>query len=233
MLTAIISSLIIGNVIAWFSGAAPIDFPKVPYTEPQQQQLTYLQQALKETPDDIDVLLELGQLYSHHNQLDKADDVLSEALELAPENGLAQAAYYSNDGKLAGAMFDPGMGIYKLVRLRSAMSAVNDATENHPDDIQIRLIRLMTFAFVGEISGYSEKVFEDEAWFKQQFSTDPSTPDAIKQLVYLALAHAYQPQNSEQSGRYLAQAQQIGPCPNTLANVCETLPTATLAAESE
>ncbi len=230
MLTTIISAFLIGNVIAWFSGAAPINFPEVPYNEQQQQQVSYLKDELKAHPDDVDVLLELGQIYSHHNRLEKADTLLSKALDKAPKNPLAQAAYYSNDGKLAGAMFDPSMGIYKLTRLHSAMDEVNAAAEAAPDNVQVRLIRLMTFAFVGEISGYSETVFEDEQWFKQQFSQD--FPDTIKQLVYISLAQAYQSKDAQQASQYMQLANSIGPCPNTLATACQALPEAALAAES-
>ncbi|ASP37682.1 hypothetical protein CHH28_02905 [Bacterioplanes sanyensis] len=232
MLTAIVSSFIIGNVIAWFSGAAPIYFPPVPYNEQQQQQVLYLEQSLQQDPNDVDVMLELGQLYSHHNHLDKADALLGQALQQQQDNTLAQAAYYANDGKLAGAMFDPGMGIYKLVRLRSAMDAIDQAAEQTPDNVQVRLIRLMTFAFVGEISGHADTVFEDEAWFQQQIENDEQFPGAIKQLVYIALAHTYQQQDSNRASGYFSKAMALGPCPNTLLDTCQAMPEAMLAEES-
>ena len=115
-----ITSLLIGNVIAWFSGAAPIEFAKIPYSKQDSEQLTSLSVELKKFPDDTSLLVEMGAIYSMHNQLDKAEEILAQALSIEPDNSAASAWFNANQIKQAGAMLDLSMGMYKLYLLNKS-----------------------------------------------------------------------------------------------------------------
>ncbi|WP_020415024.1 hypothetical protein [Microbulbifer variabilis] len=230
VLTILISSLFIGNIVAWFSGAAPIDFKKVAYSKSETEQLQFLKAELEQDQSDTELMLQLGQLYSYHNEIDRADELLSLAYQKDPDNMLVKAAYFSNDGKLAGAMFDPVMGIYKLYRLRNAMSQVDAAAVQANSDFNVRLVRLLTFSFVGEISGHFDRVFEDEVWFNAVIDEDPAAlPAEVRQLVYLALANAYWVKGQEDSSEfsiasdYFQKAESLADCPSTMQDACKQL----------
>ncbi|GAB2884806.1 hypothetical protein ACCI51_09615 [Microbulbifer echini] len=230
VLTILISSLLIGNVIAWFSGAAPIDFKKIAYSDSEAEQLRFLKSELDQNQPDPELMLQLGQLYSYHNEIERAGDLLGNAFQQDPNNMLIKAVYFSNEGKLAGAMFDPVMGIYKLYRLRHAMNQVDEAASQADNDLNVRLVRLLTFSFVGEISGHFDRVFEDEDWFKDLIDEDPQAlPAEVKQLVYLALANAYRVKGLENSAElnvaadYYQKAERLAACPTTMQEACEQL----------
>jgi len=229
IMTFILTSFLIGNVVAWFTGAAPIEFKEIAFNEQQSQQYAFLSNELKSAPNDIDLLIELGQLLSNHNRIDEANTLLTQAVALAPNNPLANAIYASNRGKQAGAMFDPLMGLYKLGKLKAAMSDLNDAALAAPNDFNVRLVRLLTFAFVGEIGGHYETVFDDESWFTGIFSNDVSVPSQVKQLVYVAMAHVYRNADQDKSIQYITLTNGIGPCPNTFEASCAQLGIQSLA----
>ncbi|BBM03082.1 hypothetical protein [Microbulbifer sp. GL-2] len=230
-LTILISSLFIGNIVAWFSGAAPIDFKKVAYSQSETEQLNFLKAELQQDQSDTELMLQLGQLYSYHNEIEQADDLLGTAFQEDPDNMLVKAAYFSNEGKMAGAMFDPAMGIYKLYRLRHAMSQVDEAAVQASSDFNVRLVRLLTFSFVGEISGHFDRVFEDEEWFNTLIDEDPKAlPAEIRQLVYLALANAYRIKGLGEDSTelniasdYYQKAKNLADCPSTMQDACEQL----------
>ncbi len=219
-----VSTFLIGNTIAWFSGAAPIHFEKIPYSESDIELKEYLIGEMNSMPNDTDIQLKLGQLYSQHNELKKAEALLYSALSADPNNMLAKAAYYANDGKLAGEMIDLSMGIYKLIRLKTAMRKIDQAAEQANDDIQVRLTRLITFAHVGKIGGQFSRVFDDEKWFLDAIeSQQESLPLPIQQLVYISLAYAYQLEESEPSVKsiqYYRMATALGDCPRVLSKSC-------------
>ena len=185
-------NLVIGNVIAWFMGAAPIEFPVEPYTQEQQLQIDGLKMEMEEFGEEASLLAELGSLYSLHNHLDQADAVLTKALSLDSTDAVALASFHSNRSKLAGAMFDPLMGLRKVYIIIDAAEGLNDAVELAPDDVTVRLTRLATMAPIGRISMNFDTVFDDEKWFKALIEAHQDTvPAGIKYEFYLAMAQAY------------------------------------------
>ncbi|WP_226647809.1 hypothetical protein [Microbulbifer variabilis] len=230
MLTILISSLLIGNIVAWFSGAAPIDFKKIDYSKTEVEQLEFLTAELGEDQSDPELMLQLGQLYSYHNEINRAGELLGAAYQQDPQNMLIKASYFSNEGKLAGAMFDPAMGLYKLFRLRQAMNQVDEAALQASSDFDVRLVRLLTFSFVGEVSGHFDRVFEDEDWFIPLIEKDTDAfPTEVRQLVYLALANAYRVKGQDNRDElnialdYFQKAESLAECPNTMQDACEQL----------
>lgn len=192
VLSFVLTSFIIGNVVAWFMGAAPIDFPKQAYNKQAQMSLAALKQELKNEPQDIDLLIEIGSQYSLHNDIELAAEYLEQAVTLAPSDALAKAWYNANRAKEAGAMLDLSMGIYKLYKLNDALKNISQAVIVEPNNLSIRLIRLATFANIGDINPLFNQVFEDEKWFVTVFEKQESQlPNQVKSQVYLSLAQAY------------------------------------------
>jgi len=192
VLSFVLTSFIIGNVVAWFMGSAPIDFPKQAYNKEAQMTLAALKQALKSEPQDLDILIELGSQYSLHNDIDLAAGYLEQAITLDPKDALASAWYNANRAKEAGAMLDLSMGIYKLYKLNDALKGISQAVTNTPNDLTIRLVRLATFANIGQINPLFEQVFDDEKWFSNLVEKQgDQLPSEVKSQFYLSMAQAY------------------------------------------
>ena len=188
----IITSFIIGNVISWAMGSWPITFAPQAYTAQERSSIQTLKQELVNTPSDVAVLVELGALYSMHNDIDIAADYLSQAISFAPNDPLAIAWFSANSAKLSGASLDFSMGIYKLYTLNKALEGISKAVDLAPDDLTIRLVRLATFANVGAINPQFELVFTDERWFEQLLAkVSDNIPEQVKGQFYLSMVQAY------------------------------------------
>lgn len=214
LLSIVVLNLLIGNVIAWFMGAAPIDFAVVDYAADEQQLITELTRELADTPDDTTLLTQLGAMYSLHNHLDDAEHLLSSAVKLDADNALAIAWLSGTRAKQAGAMFDPAMGLYKLYSLRAACADLNQAVAADSNNFEIRMVRLATFAPTALLNCSLETAFADESWFKQYFATrGASAPTELKLQFYLAMIKAYAnaggSDNLKQAQQYLARFKQM------------------------
>ncbi len=206
-------NLLIGNVIAWFMGAAPIDFKRVPYSQQEQQFITELKAELVKTPNDSTLQTQLGSLYSLHNQIDAAEQLLTSAFT-SEQDALTLAWLSGNQAKQAGAMFDPLMGLSKLYRLYSACGEMNRAVTMEPDNFEIRMVRLATFASTNLLNCSLDTAFIDEAWYKQYFNNQGIyAPLELKLQFKLTMSIAYAnaggKENQEMAADYLSQYQQL------------------------
>jgi len=192
VLSFVLTSFIIGNVVAWFTGAAPIEFPKQAYNKDAQMNMAALKQSLKNEPEDLDLLIEIGSQYTLHNDIELAADYLGQAVEIAPNDPLAKAWYNANRAKEAGAMLDLSMGLYKLYKLNDSLKNISQAVIAAPNDLSVRLIRMATFANIGDINPLFDQVFEDEKWFASLLDKQGHyIPDEVKSQFYLSMAQAY------------------------------------------
>ena len=222
------TSLIIGNIIAWFSGAAPIEFAKIPFSDQAAKQLASLSAELEKFPDDTALLVEVGSIYSMHNQLDKAEKNLAHALSIEPENSAAKAWFNANQIKQAGAMLDLSMGMYKLYVLNKSAQELSNSVTHSPEDLSVRMTRMITFSFLGDINPRFEEVFDDEVWLLETFKSQGQyLPKPVFQSAYVALANAYlvkyeqgEAEALNKSKEYLNLARDLGQCPQTLAKEC-------------
>lgn len=188
----IITSLVIGNIISWSMGSWPIEFKHQAYTEQQRSSIKSLKQELVDNDGDISLLVELGAIYSMHNDIELADEYLSQANNMSPNNALVMAWYNANAAKLSGASFDFTMGFYKLYSLNKVLGNISKAVDLAPNDLTIRLVRLATFANVGQINPNFDLVFNDETWFKTLLKRTPNEiPEQLKGQFYIAMAQAY------------------------------------------
>lgn len=61
-----------------------------------------------------------------------------------------------------------------------------------PNDLTIRMVRLATFANIGEINPLFDQVFDDEKWFANLIDKQGANlPDEVKSQFYLSMAQAY------------------------------------------
>lgn len=205
-------NLLIGNVIAWFMGAAPIDFKMVPYSQQEQKLITELKAELAQNPNDSTLQTQLGSMYSLHNQIDEAGQLLSGAFA-SEQDALALAWLSGNQAKQAGAMFDPLMGLWKLYSLYSACAEMNRAVTMDPHNFEIRMIRLATFAPTALLNCSLDTAFIDEAWFKQYFDNQGAfAPLELKLQFKLSMSIAYAnaggSDNQQKAARYMGEYQQ-------------------------
>ena len=185
-------SFVIGNVIAWSMGAYPKDFDTKPYSEDESEMIRDLTIEIRENPEEADIRTELGTLYFQHNDLDKAEALLEEAVELDSSDAEALAVYSANEAKQSGAMWDFTWGIWKLKRMGDAVDGLNRAVELDPDNFTVRLYRMSTLVGLENRKGSFDRIFEDEQWFKQKTADDPEfLPAGVRLVFYDVLAEAY------------------------------------------
>lgn len=210
----IITSLVFGNIISWVMGSWPIDFKRQDYSGQQLENITLLKKELANNAEDVSLLVELGSTYSMHNDIDLADDYLTRANKLAPDDALVMAWYNANSAKVSGASIDFTMGFYKLYTLHNVLGKISEAVELAPNDLTIRLIRLATFANIGQMNPQFDLVFNDEAWFNTLLARTPNEiPEQIKGQLYISMAQAYffkaDSKSAQQVQNYLSLYQTI------------------------
>ena len=206
-------NLLIGNVIAWFMGAAPIDFKQVPYSQQEQQLLTELKTELAQNANDTTLQTQLGSMYSLHNHLDDAGQLLAAAVA-SEQDAVALAWLSGTQAKQAGAMFDPLMGLWKLYRLYSACAEMDRAVSMDPENFEIRMVRLATFAPTALLNCSLDTVFIDEAWFKQFFDRQGSSAPLELKLQFkltmsIAYANAGGSDNQQKAVHYMTDFKQM------------------------
>ncbi len=212
IVTTLLISFVIGNVVAWSMGAYPKSFDVQPYTPDESETISDLTEEINENPNEPDVRAELGTLYFQHNDLDKAEDLLREVVELNPSDAEALAIYSANEAKQSGAMWDFTWGIMKLNRLGNAVDGLDRAVDIDPDNFTVRLFRMNTLVGLENREGSFYRIFEDEQWFKKQNETDPDFfPVSVKLEFYNVLAEAYETKeqlegDNGQQGASLKQA---------------------------
>jgi hypothetical protein len=213
LLIFIAMNLLIGNVVAWFMGSAPIEFAKIDYSPQEQQLVSELKAELEQSADDTTLQTQLGAIYSLHNYLDEAQSLLSAAVQ-AQQSPLALAWLSGTQAKQAGAMFDPFMGFLKLYRLHSACAQLDRAVSLAPDNFEVRMIRMASFAPTDLLNCSLETAFTDERWFKKYFAAQgASAPLELKLQFMLTMSIAYSnaggTDNQKQAEQYVMQYKQL------------------------
>lgn len=192
IVTLLLSSFIIGNIVAWSMGAYPRDFPAKPYSDLDRRTIQDLHLEIEQNPDEADIRTELGVIYFSHNDLDKAETVLSSAVDRNPENAEALAVYSANEAKQSGAMWDFTWGISKLHRLGKAVDGLNRSVELDPENFTVRLYRVNTLLGLDNRKESFARIFDDELWFLKHIESDPDYfPWEVKLEFYKALSAAY------------------------------------------
>ncbi|NQU64834.1 MAG: hypothetical protein HQ517_11225 [SAR324 cluster bacterium] len=184
-------SFLIGNVVAWSMGAYPRDYTLKPYSEEDLTLLNELKEEIRIHPEEADIKTDLGSLYFTHNDLDRAEAILTQAKQEDNSNAEALAIWSANEAKQAGAMWDFTWGIWKLNRLKNAVNGLKQAVRLDSENLNVRMYR--THTILG-IKGKSSlfHIFEDEQWFLNHLEEDRNYfSEDIKQQLYAAFGSAY------------------------------------------
>jgi tetratricopeptide (TPR) repeat protein len=163
--------------------------PLQPKKRSDSAELVKLTQKLKDKPDDLGLLLDLGKAYMEEKDFEGARKVLTKVTKLDPKNISAYKLLIATIGELAEKGYDER--IYHDTDLRTnlafdATRTIDKACEVAPDDIELRLMRgtmgvQMPF-FVGKL----EQAIEDLNWILKSKAPDSTKAEA---LYWLGMAH--------------------------------------------
>jgi hypothetical protein len=173
-----LSTFVIGNTVAWLSGAQPIDFPQAPYSKTEEQALAGLR-ANAADPESADAL---AMLYYTHNELDAAAQAIGPALAAQPVSPSAAALDQGIRLKQSGAMLDLAFGQIKLHRLRQALAELWRLAEANPAALDVQVLALAGFASVPGIDDNADRALKLIERNKSQLteaSLGHSAPDLI------------------------------------------------------
>ena len=172
-------------------GAYPRNFPELPYSQEEIQVVAEMENSLKESPDDAGVLTRYGMLLSQHNKLDEAQKHLERAIKVGG-GSLAGAWHGANRLKQAGAAVDITLGMYKLWQVSEGEEEINQAVSKEPDNVEVRIVRLHTFAAIGSRVSTFNKLCGEE-----KNLTTWLTDESLKSPAAMALADYYSRQPRE------------------------------------
>ena len=188
----VITSFIIGNIMAWTFGAYPRNFPFKEYSEEELKIVQELNLELKKNPSDSILKTELGKIYFMHNDLDKAEDIVGDVKMELEKNSELLVVRSAIKAKQAGAMWDFSMGIMKTLQLKWALDGFDKSVEMSPENPTIRLFRLNAIVPLSNFLSSFYRVFEDEKWFLEKIENDPDFfPLQMKYSFYKVLSAAY------------------------------------------
>ena len=184
LLTTLAVTFVVGNAIAWASGAYPRSFDEIPFDESEREIADGYEELLAEYPDDPSILTDYGAFLSGYNFIEEASEKLAKAKGQPGEHRyVAQAWYASNRFKQIGKAVDLTMGIKKLLNLSSTEDLMNDAAEKDPENLMIRVVRLHTYAGSGSVIGTHGELCSEETLVNR-----PDSTEADRAVVAFALA---------------------------------------------
>ena len=143
-------TFVIGNVIAWISGAAPIKFAETPFSSAEQSFIAdHTAGQTEVNPSDAQ---SLGMIYFLHNRLNDATVVVNKAREQDRDNVSLMALEAAIEVKQAGARLDLLFGQRKLYQLKQALAKLKTVSDQVPEQFDVQLLALWAFASVPDIS---------------------------------------------------------------------------------
>jgi len=143
-------TFVIGNIIAWISGAAPIKFPETPFSAAEQTFIAEHQAG--QTAANAADAQSLGMIYFLHNHLITAADVVNKAIDQESNNSGLAALSAAIEVKRAGARLDLLFGQRKLYQLKQALAKLKVVSDAVPEQLDVQLLALWAFASVPDIS---------------------------------------------------------------------------------
>lgn len=143
-------TFVIGNVIAWISGAAPIKFAEIPFSPAEQAFIT--EHAVGHESTTASDAQSIGMIYFLHNRLNEAADVLEKARAEDGGSDSLTALAAANEVKKAGARLDLLFGQRKLYQLKQALGQLKTVSDRAPEQFDVQLLALWAFASVPDIN---------------------------------------------------------------------------------
>ncbi len=150
---------------------APAPAPSSPALDPNEARA--LEAHAGRDPDDVPVRVELGDLYMDHERWDEAIRWYREALERdpalpnvltdlgaslvhsgRPDEGLAEfEKALAQDDNHRNALYNKGIALMQLGRADEAVAVWEDVLRRHPDDPQLRGLRVQIDGLKGSLQG--------------------------------------------------------------------------------
>ncbi|HAF2128614.1 TPA: hypothetical protein G9F27_002794 [Salmonella enterica] len=183
-------TFVVGNAIAWLSGAKPIDFPKLPYAAADQTAV----KQLESTPMgemSSEHAQSLGMHYFLHNHLEEAHQILQSALNRDESNASLQALKAVNDVKRAGERLDLLFGQIKLYDLKQALHTLKLVSDALPEQLDIQLLALWAFTSVPDINDSAQNAVVIAKRIEPILNAEQSMPQALSASSWLAMARLY------------------------------------------
>lgn len=143
-------TFVIGNVIAWISGAAPIKFSEIPFSATEQSVIAQHSAATSSATESDDQ--SVAMIYFLHNRLDEAAATVKQARAEQGNSDSLSALSAAIEVKQAGARLDLLFGQRKLWQLKQALAQLKSVSDKVPEQFDVQLLALWAFASVPDIS---------------------------------------------------------------------------------
>lgn len=190
VIRVLLITLVVGNTIAWLSGAKPIDFPKLPYAQSDETAVKLLEGTPAENRSS-EHALSLSMHYFLHNYLNEAHQVLQNALSRDEHNASLQALNAANDVKRSGARLDLLFGQIKLYDLKQALRTLKTVSDSFPEQLDVQLLALWAFTSVPDISDSAENAVVIAKRIEPILNAEQSIPKVLSASSWLAMARLY------------------------------------------
>jgi hypothetical protein len=141
-------TFVIGNVIAWISGAAPIKFAEIPFSTAEQ---SLIADGATSSATEKDAQ-SIAMIYFLHNRLDEAAAMVEQARAEQGASDSLTALAAAIEVKQAGARLDLLFGQRKLWQLKQALTQLKSVSDKVPEQFDVQLLALWAFASVPDIS---------------------------------------------------------------------------------
>lgn len=186
----LVITFVMGNTIAWLSGAKPIDFPVLPYAPSDLAAVTQLEStSAADMPSEN--AQSLGMSYFLHNHLDEAHQVIQSALSKDEHDVSLFALNAANEVKRAGKRLDLLFGQVKLYELKTALSTLKSVSDAQPEQLDIQLLALWAFTSVPDISDSAQNAIVVAKRIEPILNAGGALPEALSASSWLALTRLY------------------------------------------
>lgn len=190
VIQVLLITFVVGNAIAWLSGAKPINFPRLPYSSADK---TVVEQMESIPIGNIssEYAQSLGMLYFLHNHIDKAYQVLHSALGKDKHNPSLEALNAANDVKRAGERLDLLFGQVKLYELKQALHTLKTVSDAVPEQLDVQILALWAFVAVPGINDSAKNAAVIARRLEPMLNTEQSIPKTLAASSWLAMTKLY------------------------------------------
>ncbi|PHM70615.1 hypothetical protein [Xenorhabdus kozodoii] len=178
-------TFVIGNVIAWLSGAWPIKFTEIPLSE--EEQAFIATQTENSIASDAKTI---GLIYFLHNYLEKAAEVVKTEQAQGNTTTELEALSAAINAKIAGTRLDLLFGQRKLYQLKQALAQLKQTSDALPAQLDVQLLALWAFISVPDIGDSEANALVIEQRIKPVL-LEEGVPKDLAASGWLALTHLY------------------------------------------
>lgn len=167
---------------------------------PAQDRAEELNQKLKQDPDNVSLLVDLGRAYHDAENPGKAIEVLDKALSLDKTNPVAMVylgSSYTKNARDVSAVDE------KVESLNKGFMLLDQAVAKSPDNYLVRIVRGFNSLGIPELFSRGKYAIEDFEYLLKRMEAEPKfVPAGTVPRIYYGLTLAYrrnkQPEKAEQ-----------------------------------